>query len=270
MKMFDLTNCFTKCNSLTTKDGKNIEVWSFKYPNDKVFLSEWAKHFRSMYIEDSLIDDLRSGTNLSRSEYLLKFIFPDKTEGWGPAIRSGDFSEILVADFLEYIKKYWVPRIRYNDKPTRNSSTQGSDVVAFKFKEINEDSRTDELLIFEVKAQYSGKKSDFRLQEAVDDSYKDETRVGEFLNYARRRYLREKEIVKANKVKRFQNESDNPYVKIFGATAFFDDKLFDPNSIQQTDCTNHKNKDILRLLVFSGKDMMNLVHSLYERAANEA
>ncbi|MCF7955781.1 MAG: hypothetical protein K9M75_08270 [Phycisphaerae bacterium] len=98
---------------LTTSDGKTVEVWEFCYQKDDDILRDWAKHFRNHYCSDDEIDDLRDGTGLSRSDYLTNMVFPDSSKGFGPRIRSGDFAEILVADFLEYIMQYWVPRFRY-------------------------------------------------------------------------------------------------------------------------------------------------------------
>lgn len=96
---------FNKEKELTTDEGRKIELLRFNHKDDKKLLSEWAKHFREMYSKDELLDDFRSGTGLTRSEYLLKMVFPDKSEGFGPATRSGDFAEILVADFLEGTSK---------------------------------------------------------------------------------------------------------------------------------------------------------------------
>ena len=267
---YEFLKWFTKSNPITTQNGESIQVWSFNHTNDDVVLSEWAKHFRNLYSEDEFLDDYRSGSGLSRSEYLLKMIFPDKSEDWGPATRSGDFAEILVGDFLEFLQEYWIPRVRYDNKATRNSSTQGSDVVGIKLKKSNDFSKDDELVVFEVKAQFSGNKANPKLQDAVNDSNKDVTRIGEFLNYAKRRFIKEGNTDAKNKIERFQNISDNPYNERFGAVALFDEKVYDPNLLVQTDCSNHVRKDKLTLLVFSGKDMMKLVHSLYERAANEA
>lgn len=255
---------------LSTQDGRNIEIWEFNYQNNNAVLSEWATHFRNMYSEDELLDEYRNGTGLSRAEYLLNMVFPDKTDGFGPATRSGDFAELLVADFLEFLQGYWIPRVRYDDKATRNSSTQGSDVVGIKLKKSDEFSKDDELIVFEVKAQFSGNTAKPRLQDAVDDSNKDITRVGEFLNYTKRRLIRDGNFSKKNIIERFQNISDNPYVEKFGAAAIFDEKVFKTHSISETNCAEHSEKDKLKLLVFSGQEMMSLVHYLYERAANEA
>ena len=110
---------------LQTTDGKTVEVWEFRHQNDQNVLSAWASHFRNHYCLDTEIDNYRRGYNYSRSEYLKNIIFPDERTAPGPSIRAGDFGEILVADYLEYILGFWVPRTRYGDKTIRNESTKG-------------------------------------------------------------------------------------------------------------------------------------------------
>ena len=257
--------------SLKTADGKPIEVWKFNHEFDESILSEWASEFRKNYIDESIIDDLLFGTECkNRKEYLLNYVFPSKNEDFGPATRSGDFAEILILDFLKYLNNYWTPRIRYDEKINRNSSTQGSDVIGLKFASTDSFSTNDELIVIEVKAQFSESKPKPRLQDAVDDSNKDPTRLGESLNAIKRRFIKEHNREDAQKIERFQNINDRPYIRHFGAAALFTENMFDIADIQKTDCSNYTNKDDLILLVFTGKDMMRLVHAIYERAADEA
>ena len=88
---------------LRTADGKNIEVWVFRHEQDEQVLSEWAKHFRNHYCFDSEIDYFRRGYGYSREDYLNLIKFPDIKNAPGPSIRAGDFGEVLVADFIEYL-----------------------------------------------------------------------------------------------------------------------------------------------------------------------
>ena len=74
------------------------------------------------------------GTGLTKAEYLRQTLLPDRTQVPGPSLRSGDFGEILVADYIEYSLGYWCPReLRYQDRWNRNDSTKGCDVIGFKF-----------------------------------------------------------------------------------------------------------------------------------------
>tara|TARA_R110002167_G_scaffold293826_1_gene498480 strand:- start:174 stop:473 length:300 start_codon:yes stop_codon:yes gene_type:complete len=88
----------------------------------------------------------------------------DPKAALGPSIRAGDFGEVLVADFLEYLFGYWVPRTRYSDKTIRNESTKGSH-IGFHIVKDGKASSKDRLEIFEAKAQFSGKKAKARLQD---------------------------------------------------------------------------------------------------------
>ena len=255
---------------LTTSDGKTIEIWEFQQKNDPTILSAWAKHFRNHYCLDSEIDDLRSGTGYTRAEYLCELKFPDERVKPGPSIRSGDFGEILVADYLEYLLEYWVPRLRYGDKAIRNESTKGCDIIGIKEVSIGKESKDDTLAIFEVKAQLAGRKATPRLQDAVDGSTNDKTRRGESLNAIKQRLYEKNERKHARRIERFQNPADKPYKELYGAAAIFSEQVYDENVIASTKTANHSNPRALRLIVIYGKDLMQLVHDLYRRAADES
>ena len=255
---------------LKITDGKEVEVWEFRHRNDEAILSAWAKHFRNHYCLDSEIDYWRRGYKYSRSEYLDTIKFPDPKNAPGPSIRAGDFGEILVADFLEYLLGYWVPRTRYGDKTIRNESTKGSDIIGFHIVQDGKASSEDRLAIFEVKAQFSGRKGKPKLQEAIDGSAKDVIRKGESLNAIKRRLHDRGELNNADKIERFQYDVDCPYLENYGATALFETTLFNKVLVSSTDISSHTHTDGLKLIVIKGEHMMDLVHELYRRAADEA
>jgi hypothetical protein len=258
---------------LSTSDGKNIAVWELVVDDaDTEIWKAWAKHFREHYCLDSMIDEFRDGTPYSRAEYLKQLVFPDANKGWGPAVRTGDFTEILLSDLIEEHFQCWVPRTRYANKGVRNESPKGTDVLGLKF--INADfspSRKDILLTFEGKAQLSGSKPKPKLQEAINDSSKDSFRKGETLNAIKRRLIEHGEHQDSLKVQRFQDALGLPYVEQSGAAAFFCLSVYDSIHIyQSTSCKSHKNFKNLFLLVIRSKSFMKLVHALYERAGDEA
>lgn len=255
---------------LNTSDGKNVEIWGFRHENDEAMLSEWAKHFRNHYCFDSEIDYWRKGYKYSRQKYLNTIKFPDPKNAPGPSIRAGDFGEVLVADFLELLLGYWVPRTRYGDKTIRNESTKGSDIIGFYIVKDGKASSQDKLAIFETKTQFSGKKAKARLQDAVDDSAKDITRKAESLNAIKQRLHDRNELGNAEKIERFQNEVDRPYEECYGAVALFENRLFDKDLTSSTNASTHPHSDDLSLVVINGDQMMALVHELYRRAADEA
>ena len=255
---------------LLTSDGKIVEVWEFNYEEDEKILSGWAKHFRNHYCLDSEIDYFRRGYGCSRSKYLNTIKFPDPSAAPGPSIRAGDFGEVLVADYLEYILNFWVPRTRYGDKTIRNESTKGCDIIGFKILEAGKDSRQDTLAVFETKAQFSGNTANPRLQDAIDDSIKDIIRKGESLNAIKQRMFDKQMLQQAEHIERFQNSEDRPYNEVSGAVALFSTNLFDRDKVLETNTNVHPNQNKLKLLVIHGKSMMDIVHVLYRRAADEA
>ena len=262
----------TKCaDTLTTSDGRRIDVWELHVPPTASYLSEWAPDFRQHYCSDSEIDNLRAGTGLSRAEYLTQLVFPDKITAPGYGIRAGDFAELLVSDYVEYLLGYWVPRGKYAEKSSRDESVKGVDILGFRLASPPAPSPKDTLLAFEVKAQLSGNKYTGRLQTAIDDSSKDYLRRAMTLNATKRRLRHTGQHDKALVVQRFQNLSDHPYIYRSGAAAVLSDKAYDVALLQKsTKVAGHQNAGNLELIVIRGAELMKLVHALYETAAYEA
>jgi len=254
---------------LNSADGKEIEIWEFQYQNDNAVLSEWSTHFRNHYCLDSEIDDLRNGTKKTRKQYLLDIKFPDEKKKPGPSIRAGDFAEILIADYLEFICNYWVPRLRYLDKTIKNESPKGSDVIGFKITPSETFSPDDEMIIFEVKAAFT-KSNGNTLQRAVTDSNKDEARISESLNALKQQLKNRQLHTEKNIIERFQNIIDYPYHEKSGAAAVLEKSILDKSCFSTTITSNHYNQEFLSLIVVKGENMMSLVHDLYRRAADEA
>ncbi len=255
---------------LTTAHGKTVQVWEFRHQPDAAVLSAWATHFRNHYCDDGEIDGLLRSPTDTRAAFLNEVKFPDQYTAPGPSLRAGDFGEILVADFLQYLCDYWVPRTRYDRKITKNSPIPGSDIIGFRFVNDGEFSPQDELAIFESKAQFSGRKTTPRLQDAVNDSGKDPARRGESLSAIKQRLIDRGEQNDANRVERFQNPADRPYTETYGAVALFDNQYFNMALESATNASAHPHPNNLCMIVIKGDDMMDLVHALYERAANEA
>lgn len=259
MKYLDSLN---RIGDIITDDGDNVEVFELSFV-DEIALKEWATHFRHNYCDDDMLDSLVSGTGMTKKEYLLSQKFPDATEGFGPGTRSGDFAELLISDYLEFTLGYIIHRERYKNKFNRNSSTQGTDVVGFKLVG-SKPSLADEFITFEVKAQASGRGPKNRLQDAINDSYKDAIRKGGILSALKQIYLEKDNYEKASQVERFQNKPDRPYTEKYGAAAVHDTTTYSENLIKSV-----KLKDSKRwMIVVKRDDLMNLVHRLYEVAAD--
>lgn len=265
---------------LQTADGKTVQVWELHHAKDDVVLSAWAKHFRNHYCADSDIDFLRGPR--SRKDYLEQIKFPSATSHLGPAVRAGDFGEILVADFLQWTLGYQVPRVRWNAKIVRDDSSKGSDVIGFQFEKADGDSPNDALAVFESKTKFSAGSKTNRLQDAINDSAKDHIRIDESLNYIKQRLFEKGEKDEAARIERFQNPVDNPYREVYGAAALFSQDQFQTSDVSGANCQQipasgngtafkpHPNRDQLVLVVIKGADLMTLAHELYRRAADEA
>jgi hypothetical protein len=261
-----------KGNKLKTKDSIAIQQFEFAHSDDEKILSEWAKLFRNYYCDDTEIDSLKSGTEFkSKKAYLKNIVFPDESLAPGPSIRSGDFAEIFLAEYLRWCGAYWVPAWRYDSKSIRNESEKGSDIIAFKLKSAVEPfDANDVLLIFEVKAKLTGKFEGNKLQEAIEHSNKDEHRKAESLNALKRRYIRSKALEDAKKVERFQNSLDKPYIQKSGAAAIVSNDVVESLAVAEISGSGHFNKKNLLLIRIKGQDLMKFAHQLYEKAANEA
>ncbi|ANY85811.1 hypothetical protein [Pseudomonas putida] len=254
----------------TTTCGRNIEIWALDPEDDAAVLSAWAKYFRQHYITDADLPVMVDGTGLTKADYLRTILLPDAKTTPGPSLRSGDFGEILVADYIEFVLGYWCPReLRYQDRWNRNDSTKGCDVIGFRFAVDGQVSPTDELFIFESKSGMT-KTEAHRLQDAIDDSIKDKLREGMSLNAIKRRFIDRGALADADRVKRFQNQADRPFRRINGAAAILDDDVFAQTDLTAADASAHPNAGNLRLIVIRGPSLMKLVHALYERAADEA
>lgn len=259
-----------KNNQLTTSDGKLVSLLEFKPDfSDSHTMSKWAKHFRNHYCFDSEIDFFKTGTGLSRKDFLLKTKFPTQSRGFGPGIRAGDFGEILIADYLAFTLNHWVPRTRYGNKTIRDESTKGSDLIGFKIID-NSESIQDTLTMLEVKTQFSGNNNKPRLQDAINDSIKDELRKAESLNAMKQRLYDKGNSADAIRISRFQNPVDKPYTENYGAAALFSDSVYHENAITESSTATHPHNDKLFLIVIKGEDFMSIVNKLYNLAANEA
>lgn len=250
---------------VTTSEGKQITVYELVIQDDESILNCWAKHLREHYCADSEIDVLRAGFGLERNEYLKTIKFPDARISPGPSVRSGDFTEILVADYVQYVLDYIVPRTRYDRKVNRNSSTMGSDLIGYKCgKKI---SNNDELIVFEVKARAIDipPPSENKLQKAVDDSNKDVVRLAETLNAVAQRLIDRNDFEEAKRVQRFQNASDNPYRKIYAAAAVHSNMSYSEALLKTVSTLHHADPD-LDLIVIHCDKLMNFIHKMYRSA----
>ena len=261
---------FTPRKKLTSACGKDIEVIEVTVEDNPAKLSSWAAHLREQYISMEMLPKMVEGTGKSTKDYLLELKFPSQSGGFGPATRSGDFCEILVSDYLEFLQGYLVPRTRYDNKTVKNESTKGEDILAFKTLD-NTIHPEDEMIVCEVKGKLSGSAPDARLQVAVDACPEDESRIAESLNALKQRLYLQGRDSEAKCIERFQNPSDYPYHRVLAAAAVVCTQAYCQSTLSATDTSNHKKgSEINKLLTFRSSDLMTVVHAIYKRAADEA
>lgn len=253
-----------------TADNKPVQIFRYNHESSDEILNEWANHFRNHYCRDPEIDDERNATGLSRAQFLNEMKFPSRTTAPGPSTRSGDFGEILVADYLQYVLGYLVPRTRYEFKSIANESTKGIDVIGFKRLSEEGISAADELHTFEVKCSLTTNTGNNVLQKAIDDSKKDfDFRKAESLTAMKKRLRLQGDVENVMLVERYQNPSDKPYREISGAAAIVSNHTWDDRIVTSA-TSNHPNKDRLILIAIKGEALMELVHDLYQRACDNA
>ena len=254
---FESTN-----KTLRTQDGKNVPIINFNHQEDEAILAEWALHLRRHYSSDSDLESNSTSMGMSRSDYLRDIKFPNNTPP-GPSVRSGDFSEILVADYIQFLMNYDVPRTRYDRKATPNSSTQGTDILGFKFSTDNI-SANDELITCEIKG--SLRTASNSLQDAIDDSKKDfETRLPIALSATLQRLKDRGETDSIRTVERFMNKTSNPYKQITGAFLVCSNNCWTDEMVTSSNSSTHPSPDTF-FIAFTGINLMDLANKLYEKA----
>lgn len=256
-------------DTYTSACGLPIPVFALNHDAlDEKVMSTWASHFRNHYCRDDQLNFLKNPM-LTNSEYLLAEKFPHQTIPPGPSVRAGDFAEILIADYLQYVRNYQIPRTRYDRKGGTNESTRGSDVIAFK-KLQGIVSDNDELLVFEIKAKASENSKSNVLQNAIDHSIKDELRIAESLSTMKQKLFDRNDVEGVLLIDRFQREPDYPCKRRYGAAAVYTTSALQKEIISNSTSTDHPNAEKLELLVVSANHLMSLIHALYQRAADEA
>ena len=256
----------TQENSIITDEGKQIEIFNLDIQDDPEIFEDWAKQFRRNYCSDDELAEMIGSMNISPKEYLEKFKLPSDS-GIGLSTMSGDFGEILVSDYLQYIEEYVVPRTRYDSKVNKDTSTQGSDVLGYKQDSSNVSN--DEVVVVEVKSSASDSsspKAKNKLQEAINHSDKDFERFSTSIvaSYLR---LKKTNSDQANVVERFLNITDKPFNVIYGAVAVYSNQSYDIDVIKKVDSKKHRAFQKLRILVIHSDELMKFIRELYSKAS---
>ena len=173
---------------IVIKDDIPLKCYKIDYKDDESILDDWALHIRRNYIEDTELKEDADDNAMTVEQYLHDYVIPQKGEELGATVRSADITEILISDLLEFVHQYSVPRYKLKNRSGKNNSQQGTDVIAYKYK--NEDKTPndkDELVAAEVKATLSNMEYT-PIKNAIIDSRKDEHRLARSVNYCRNIY----------------------------------------------------------------------------------
>ncbi len=256
----------TRESTITTDESKKIEIFNLDIQDETEIFEEWATQFRRNYCTDEELKEMVAVKNISSSEYLKNYKLPSDS-GIGLATMSGDFGEILISDYFQYIENYIVPRTRYNLKENKNTSTQGSDVLGYKKSPLN--TVNDEVIVAEVKSSASNistSKAKNKLQEAINHSDKDYERISTSITASYLKLKRSNNIDQANIVKRFLNKTDNPFNITYGAVAVHSNQSYDTDVIKKVVAKNHRASQTLRLLVIHSDELMDFIKNIYLKA----
>lgn len=247
------------------KDNIPVQCYKIDYEKDDDVLDDWALHIRRNYIEDDSLKEDADANGMTVEGYLREYVIPQKGEPLGSTVRAADITEVLVADLLEFVFDYVVPRYRLKNRSGKNNSQQGTDVIAYKYENNDKKpSDKDELIAAEVKAKLTD--TDYVvIEKAILDSRKDEYRLAHSINYCRKRLMELGKVTEANDVKRFLFKPDSNYKITYVAAGISSCENVDgviELSISDEELQISSNSKVFYI---HGEKMMDLTHDIYER-----
>ena len=250
--------------NIKLSDGTHIPCYRLEHTKDEDVLNEWALHLRRHYESDESLRNSMAQLGISASDYLRDYVLPGSGR-LGASSRSGDFTEILVSDLLEFIQHYKVPRCKQQNRANKDSSTQGTDVIGYYYANADgKASPNDELVTAEVKAGLST--STYKpLKKAADDSQKDEFRWATTLNYYRLHFHNKGDRAEAERIARFQQKPEKQFrirylgVGVTSISLVENELIPDYSSDDLMLSTGHE------IFLIHGEKLMDLAHDLYAR-----
>lgn len=252
-------------NEIKIKNNIPIKCYKINYEENEDILNDWALHIRRNYIEDEELRESASINEMPVEKYLYEYIIPQKHEHLGSAARSADITEILVADLLEFIFNYSVPRYKLINRSGKNNSQQGTDVIAYNYKNADKSpNNKDELIAAEVKARLSIEEYT-PLENAIKDSKKDQIRLARTIDYCRKRLKELGKAQEAEEITRFLQKPDNNYKLIFAAVGISSYENVDKVIELSVSGEELEIKKDDKIFYIHGKDLMRLAHNIYER-----
>lgn len=254
----------TEETNVTLSDGTHIPCYRLDHTKDEDALNEWALHLRRHYESDAALAESLAETGLTAAEYLRDYVLPG-TQNLAAACRSGDFTEILVSDLLEFVHHYRVPRCKQQNRANKDRSTQGTDIVGYHYANLDETPSTrDELVAAEVKGLLSSGSYEV-LEKAAKDSQEDEFRLATTLNFYRKQLKGMGNNEEARKIARFQQKSEAQFrIRYLGVG------VASIGQIENNLIPNYSSDDLMlstghEIFLIHGEKLMTLAHDLYAR-----
>lgn len=258
-------NWIVEETGIVIKDKIPLKCYKIDYNENESILDDWALHIRRNYIDDVELQEDADDNEMTVEQYLHDYVIPQKGEELGSTARSADITEILIADLLEFVYQYSVPRYKLKNRSGKNNSQQGTDVIAYRYKNVDKTtSDKDELIATEVKATLT--KTDYTpIESAIIDSRKDEHRLSRSINYCRKRLKELGKVTESEEVKRFLFKPDNNYRITYIAAGIssrenVDDVIELNISGEELEFKNNE-----KIFYVHGKKLMELAHNIYER-----
>jgi hypothetical protein len=228
----------------------NFIIYRLKSSEWNDFVNKLANEVRLCYIDNSELHRLSAIRNLSKAEFLEKYIIPSK-----PIIKSGDFGEILC--FFSVIENLrnkglsvFAPR-KWRWKDNKNTPCPCSDVVMFNVANPKKPTAQDTVITVEskMKAVYS---KEHRIQNAIDDAAKDKlTRLAKSLNWLEEKYAKQGSEDQRKTVERFKDPATyGTFQKQHKAVAILD-SAFEAGEIAKPVTNTHG----IVVIVFSINDL---------------
>lgn len=231
-------------------------LYKLKKGQWKNLLGKFPVKFRQCYITDAALDELSKKIGVTKSQYLEKYILPDKAN-----IVSGDFGEIL---------SYWAIKDKYQSKGIqlngpkkwrykfdRNKAVMGADALLFHKANPRKPSKDDVLVSIESKMK-AVVSTDHRIQKAIDGAEQDKnTRMAKTLIWLEELYAKNGDRDSVSFIKRFNDPATHGnFTKEFNAIAILDSTLEAGETGQV-----FTNKQNVTVIVFSVDDLKRAYES---------
>ena len=238
--------------------GSVVHCYHLENAFDEPIINEWALRIRREYISDENLDLISKGVD---REQFLRDKIPTKTIKYGPRTISGEFAEIIAADFRRFVLNENVFGSRNNTKATPASPIQGCDIVSCLVGE--EFSEKDELIMTESKSFLSSTNYSVLL-EAAKDSEKDSLRIGFTLAFYAGRFAELKMQDQLDMITRFINRAQMKCIEKYEGSCITIDKTLNEVLIKSSMASYVGNPKEMYFIY--GIDLMDLAHRVYERA----